>query len=99
MTETGAGSRTGRANRGAKPGERRGGRAKNTPNKFTKELKDMILAALDKAGGVNYLQRQASESPGAFLTLVGKVLPMTVAGPGGGAMQPRRVIIELQDGE
>ena len=30
--------------RGAKPGERRGGRAKGTPNKKTQELLDMILA-------------------------------------------------------
>ena len=58
----------------------------------------MILRALDGAGGVAYLQRQADESPGPFLALVGKVLPMTVAGPSGGAMTPRRVIIELQDG-
>lgn len=65
---------------GSKPGERRGGRQKGTPNKFTGELKQMILTALDESGGVEYLKRQADESPVAFLGLVGKVLPMTLAG-------------------
>ena len=61
-------------------GRKTGGRAKGTPNRTTAQLKDMILTALDKAGGIAYLQRQANESPTAFLALVGKVLPMTVAG-------------------
>ena len=45
-----------------------------------KLLKDMILGALSDAGGQAYLARQAEENPGPFLTLVGKVLPLTVAG-------------------
>jgi len=57
-----------------------GGRQKGTPNKVTGELRQMILKALDNCGGVEYLQRQADENPTAFLTLVGKVLPLTVAG-------------------
>ena len=61
-------------------GRKTGGRVKGTPNKTTGQLKDMILGALDRAGGVTYLQRQADTSPAAFLTLVGKVLPMTLAG-------------------
>jgi hypothetical protein len=40
----------------------------------------MILTALDKAGGAEYLLTQAHDNPTAFLTLVGKVLPLTVAG-------------------
>ena len=40
----------------------------------------MILGALDDAGGQAYLMQQAEENPTAFLTLLGKVLPMTVAG-------------------
>lgn len=57
-----------------------GGRQKGTPNKVTGQLKEMILEALDKAGGVEYLLGQAHDNPTAFLTLVGKVLPMTVSG-------------------
>lgn len=57
-----------------------GGRQKGTPNKLTADLKGMILQALDNKGGVKYLMEQASENPTAFLSLVGKVLPMTVVG-------------------
>lgn len=64
--------------RGSQPGERRGGRQAGTPNKIPKELKEMIREALDRAGGVDYLQKQATDNPGAFLTLVGKVLPKDV---------------------
>ena len=56
------------------------GRKKGVPNKNTAALKDMILGALDKAGGVDYLQEQAETNPTAFLTLVGKVLPLQVHG-------------------
>lgn len=78
---------------GSKPGERRGGRKKGTPNKFTGELKDMILQALSGAGGVDYLQQQAKETPTAFLSLVGKVLPMQVTGKDGEAI---KVTVEWQ---
>jgi hypothetical protein len=40
----------------------------------------MILGALDDAGGQAYLKRQAEQSPAAFMTLVGKVLPTQIAG-------------------
>lgn len=56
------------------------GRPKGSVNKTTKALKDMILAALDGAGGETYLQKQADENPTAFLTLIGKVLPLQVQG-------------------
>lgn len=64
------------------------GRPKGVPNKVTGQLKDMILQALDGAGGARYLQRQADENPSAFLSLVGKVLPMTVqhSGQDGGPL-------------
>lgn len=57
-----------------------GGRTKGTTNKVTADVKAMILSALDEAGGASYLLTQAKTNPNAFLTLVGKVLPMTVAG-------------------
>jgi len=58
------------------------GRKKGVPNKVTAKLKDMILNALDKAGGEDYLCEQARESPSAFLALIGKVLPTTLQGTG-----------------
>jgi hypothetical protein len=45
--------------------------AKGAPNKITHDIKETILAALDKAGGVKYLVRQATENPAAFMTRVG----------------------------
>lgn len=61
-----------------------GGSRKGVPNKVTRELKELILGALDAAGGVDYLTERANDprTASAFLGLVGKVLPMTVQGPG-----------------
>lgn len=74
-----------------KKGRNRGnagkGRPKGAANKMTRELKEMILEALDKAGGVEYLVRQADEKPVAFLGLVGKVLPLQVTGASGGPLE------------
>jgi ubiquinone biosynthesis protein UbiJ len=61
-------------------GKKTGGRKKGTPNKTTTAIKEMVIDALDKAGGVNYLLTQAADNPTAFLTLVGKVLPLQVQG-------------------
>src|SRR4249919_1304797 len=60
------------------------GRRKGVPNKVNADLKAMILGALAGAGGQDYLQRQAEMNPGAFMTLIGKVLPMQITGEGGG---------------
>jgi hypothetical protein len=64
---------------GPSAGNRGKGRIKGVPNKATKALKDMILGALDDAGGQDYLRRQSIENPTAFLTLIGKVLPTTIS--------------------
>lgn len=65
-------------------GTRGAGRPKGVPNKHTGALKEMILMALSKAGGVDYLRRQADENPVAFMSLIGRVLPMQVTGQDGG---------------
>jgi len=69
-----------------------GGREKGTPNKVTKQLKELILGALDDAGGQAYLERQAEENPTAFLTLIGKVLPTTLSGD---AENPLKVFTQV----
>jgi hypothetical protein len=60
------------------------GKPKGALQKNTKQLKDMILQALDKSGGVDYLHERAKDpkTAAAFLSLIGKVLPMTIAGDG-----------------
>lgn len=54
------------------------GRPKGSQNKVTKDLRQMVLSALDQAGGELYLATQADENPAAFLALVGKCLPKDV---------------------
>lgn len=65
-------------------GRKTGGRTKGTPNKFTADLKRAILEAAEAAGQeggtVGYLTAQATANPAAFMALLGKVLPTTVAG-------------------
>lgn len=82
------------SNRGSKPGERRGGRRKGTPNKTTGALKDMILEALNQSGGVGYLIQQADEEPKAFMALLGRVLPMQLQGGGSDGEHVHRIILE-----
>lgn len=89
-----------------KIGQNRGnagkGRPKGSPNKTTALLKDAILQAAEQAGGagglVAYLQQQAAENPGPFLSLLGKVLPMQVTGEDGGPIIARieRIVIDPQ---
>jgi hypothetical protein len=40
----------------------------------------MIVAALDVAGGTEYLARQAEQNPTAFMGLLSKVLPLQIGG-------------------
>ena len=51
------------------------GRPKGCPNKATLELKEMIEKALQRAGGIGYLEQQAKANPSAFLALLAKLLP------------------------
>ena len=59
------------------------GRPAGSLNKTTALLKDAILLAAEKAGGsgglVGYLQAQAKKNPTAFLSLLGKVLPLQIS--------------------
>lgn len=58
--------------------QKKGGKKKGTPNKKTALLKDMILTALNDAGGIDYLRKQADSEPVAFLGLIGKILPKEI---------------------
>ncbi len=55
-----------------------GGRRKGTPNQFTADVRPMVYQALQKAGGVDYLVRQADENPGPFLSLVSRCMPKEI---------------------
>lgn len=75
------------------------GRPKGMPNKATKEIKEMILEALDNAGGAEYLEKRANDprTAAAFLGLVGKVLPMQITGKDGGPIAVEKVVREIVD--
>ena len=78
-----------------KKGEKRPGQGKRGPNKVTKELKEMILQALDESGGVDYLVSCANNdrTKAAFLGLIGKVLPMTLVGD---PENPLQAIVKIE---
>ena len=59
-----------------------GGRKPGQPNHTTQVVRDAVILAAQKAGGgdlVEYLTKQAIENPTAFLTLLGKTMPLQLA--------------------
>lgn len=76
-------------------GVKTGGRQKGTPNKMTKLLREAILQAAENAGDgdiVSYLTTQAQQNPGPFMSLLGKVLPLTLQGDEeGGPVRVERI--------
>ncbi|RWX68021.1 hypothetical protein EN833_08255 [Mesorhizobium sp. M4B.F.Ca.ET.190.01.1.1] len=59
-------------------GRKTGGRVAGTPNKVTASIKEAVTEAFEKAGGVDYLVKLATEDPRTFCGLVGKVIPLQV---------------------
>jgi len=66
---------------------KRGGSRKGIPNKLTADVRALVITALERAGGVDYLVQQAHDNPPAFLALVAKIIPKEITGPGGGPLQ------------
>jgi hypothetical protein len=64
-------------------GRKTGGRRPGSLNKENRDIRVMILGALEQVGGQDYLARQAIETPASFMTLIGKVLPTQVTGENG----------------
>lgn len=52
------------------------GRRPGAINKTTRALRETLLAALDGAGGEDYLKRMAYEQPVAFMALLARLLPL-----------------------
>lgn len=75
--------------------QKTGGRTKGTPNKVTGEVKAMILEALNDVGGVTYLIERAKENPVAFLTLLGKVMPLQLNGAGPEGEHIHKIVREI----
>lgn len=69
-------------------GKREGaGRPKGSLDKGNALIREMIVQALDGVGGVEYLQGVARSHPAAFISLIGKTMPLQVTGDGGGPVE------------
>ena len=106
MAEVGKSSRKRASSpaRGSKPGERRGGRKKGTPNKLTQTFKQAIETAFENVGGAEYLEKMAVLQPVAFMGWIGKVLPTQIehSNPDGSMKQPTTIQIvaaKVADGD
>ena len=67
-----------------------GGRQAGTPNRITADVRAMVLAALDRAGGESYLLAQAHDNPKAFLSLIGRIIPTQITGKDDTPLIPER---------
>lgn len=76
------GGRTKTSGQGRKPG---------VPNAINHDIRQMIVGALAGVGGTEYLMRQAEQNPVAFMGLVGKVLPLQLAGHDG-----QRLVVDFR---
>lgn len=62
-------------------GKRAGaGRPKGSLDKGNATIRELVVQALDGLGGVAYLENTARSHPAAFLGLLGKVMPVQLAG-------------------
>ena len=82
-------------------GRKTGGRQKGTPNKLTRDVKDLVREALESqpGGGVAYLRRQAVEQPVAFMNLVSKAIPREIQGTMVTATLEQLVVLSMERGE
>lgn len=81
-------------------GQKTGGRQKGTPNKMTKNVKEALVEAFERMGGVESLIAWGQDNPDEFYKLWIKLLPNEVkaelTGADGGAIITRveRVIVD-----
>ena len=53
-------------------------RTQGAIGKINKDMKEILHLAFQRAGGVDYLVRQAEAEPKAFMALLGKIVPNEV---------------------
>lgn len=76
-------------------GQKTGGRTKGVPNKYNADIKGMIIGALNAKGGQKWLQEQMVSNPTAFMGLIGRVLPTTLAGDPNAPLFPNRIEVKI----
>lgn len=82
--------------KGSRPPNAGKGRKSGVPNKVTGALKDMILQSLSNVGGVGYLEACATDDKTkcAYLSLIGRVLPLQIKDGGADPKVPAPIIHE-----
>lgn len=73
------------------------GKPKGAITHLNRGIKEMIVGALARGGGEDWLLTQMEANPVAFMGLVGKVLPMQVTGEGDGPVVIK--IVRFSDGQ
>jgi hypothetical protein len=73
------------------------GRKKGVTNGDTAKLRELILGALDEAGGQDYLVIQSREEPKAFLALIAKVIPREVENKISGDLSIKTITRQIID--
>jgi hypothetical protein len=63
------------------------GKTKGSKNRYTKSLRDDILEAYQRVGGIEYLEMLAKLDPRTFSNILVKILPTQVTGADGGAVK------------
>jgi hypothetical protein len=58
--------------------DRCNGRPKGLPNKFTRNVKKLLIDTLDDLGGRDFVLKWARENPTEFMKLLGKLIPLQV---------------------
>lgn len=71
------------------------GRKAGVPNKVTREMKAMWLEAFERAGGVDYLLRQAEANPSVFMQGLLRQIPNEVKAAV--AVETRLRVIDLSE--
>ena len=86
-----------RSGRGSKPGERRGGRRKGTPNKVSGSVKEAVLETFMQLGGVTHMAEWAGKNPGDFYRILARLLPREVTGEGGAPIPVATTNLDFSD--
>jgi len=54
------------------------GRKKGVANKITTDMRAIVLEALDKLGGAEWLAKQAEKAPKDFMQMLSKMIPKAI---------------------
>jgi hypothetical protein len=63
---------------GSKPGERRGGRKKGTPNKLTSTFREAVLVAYEGIGGHEAFKLWAKNTQTEFYKIAARLIPTEI---------------------